>query len=166
MTEHDEHMPDANASLMDDCNKKMLALAPGVHLLRRGLRSPPQLQARRDLVRRQKWSRMVRPTSRKPEVLMSDKAQPPDGPPTRLPILGAGRLHGAHHRATILGAQIRSDIADCLEGRHRPTTPHGCGRINSRRLTARTTHHPMMEMQTPMDRPERTSSSCRRLSEE
>ena len=30
------------------------------------------------LMRRQTWLRMARPTSRKPEVLMSDTAQPPD----------------------------------------------------------------------------------------
>ena len=87
MTEHVEQMSGTNASLINDCNKRMLALAPRVHLLRRGHKPPPQLQPRRDLVRRQMWLRMVRPTSRKPEVLMSDKAQPLDVPPSRLPIL-------------------------------------------------------------------------------
>ena len=160
VTERDAQKPDANTSFQNDSNKKILASAPKVHLL------PLQLQARRGLVRRQMWFRTSRPTSRRPEVLMSDKAQPPDVPPSRLPILGAGRLHGARPRAAILGAQTRSDIVDCREARHRPTTPHGCERTDSRRPVARTAHNPMMEMQTPMDRQERTSSSCQRLSEE
>ena len=73
---------------------------------------------------------MSRPHDVNPEVLMSDKVQPPDVLPNRRPILAAGKPHGL--RLKTLGP-FRSDIVVRRRGGHpRPTTRHGCERIEAR----------------------------------
>ena len=83
-----EQKPDVTASLMNDFNKRMFAL---VRMALSRLLLPPLLLAPRDRARHRTWQRTARPTSRRPEALMSDKALPPHDLPMRVLTLGAGR---------------------------------------------------------------------------
>ena len=119
-----EQQPDASASLMSESNEKRLALP---RMVLRLLLVPLQLLALapRDRARHQMWQKMARPTSRRLEVLMSDKALPLDALPMRVMTLRAGRPPGAHHRAMTPGVRTRSDTTDCCEDQPKPMTQHG-----------------------------------------
>ena len=63
-SEYTEQQPDASTNLMNESNKKMLAL-PRMAL--RLLPVPLPLLAPRDRARHRTWQKMARPTSRRPE---------------------------------------------------------------------------------------------------
>ena len=115
LSEEGEQKHDADASLMNDCNKMMLALAPRSQAL---LLLLLLLLAHRDPTRRRMWLKTARPNSRRPEVSTGDAARPPVVLQIQRPTLDVARPHVTRRIVTTRGSRTRSAIAACREGRH------------------------------------------------